>query len=99
MFAAIIAIPAIGYWRFGMNSILAFWFAYVVTRPLGASFADWLAVSPARRGLGLGTGPVSLVLAALIAGFVAYLTVSGKDTPIRDDAPDLTASEPSGSAA
>lgn len=99
MFAAIIAIPAIGYWRFGMNSILAFWFAYVVTRPLGASFADWLAVSPARKGLGLGTGPVSLVLAALIAGFVAYLTASGKDTPIRDDAPDLTASEPSGSAA
>jgi uncharacterized membrane-anchored protein len=84
MFAAIIAIPAIGYWRFGMNSILAFWFAYVVTRPLGASFADWLAVSPERRGLGLGTGPVSLALAALIAGFVAYLTVSRKDTPFRD---------------
>ena len=42
LFAAIIAIPALGYFRFGMNSILAFWFAYVVTRPLGASFADWL---------------------------------------------------------
>ena len=78
---------------------MAFWFAYVVTRPLGASFADWLAGRRARRGLGLGTGPVSLVLAALIAAFVAYLRVSGKDTPIRDDAPDLTASEPSGSAA
>jgi uncharacterized membrane-anchored protein len=81
MFAAIIAVPAIGYWRFGMNSILAFWFAYVVTRPLGASFADWLAVSSARGGLALGTGPVSFVLATMIAGFVAYLTVSGKDTP------------------
>jgi uncharacterized membrane-anchored protein len=81
LFAAVIAVPAIGYWRFGMNSILAFWFAYVVTRPLGASFADWLAVSPERRGLGLGTGPVSLVLAAMIAGFVAYLTVTRKDTP------------------
>jgi uncharacterized membrane-anchored protein len=81
MFAAIIAIPAIGYWRFGMNSILAFWFAYVVTRPLGASFADWLAVSHARGGLELGTGPVSFVLAAMIAAFVAYLSVSGKDTP------------------
>ena len=76
-----IAIPALGYWRFGMNSILAFWFAYVVTRPLGASFADWLAVSPERGGLALGTGPVSLVLAATIAGFVAYLTVTGRDTP------------------
>jgi uncharacterized membrane-anchored protein len=81
MFAAIIAIPALGYFRFGMNSILAFWFAYVVTRPLGASFADWLAVSSARGGLALGTGQVSLVLAMLIAAFVAYLARTGKDTP------------------
>ncbi len=50
MFAAIIAVPALGYFRFGMNAILAFWFAYVVTRPLGASFADWLAVSSAVVG-------------------------------------------------
>ena len=81
MFAAIIAIPAIGYWRFGMNSILAFWFAYVVTRPLGASFADWLAVSSARGGLAIGTGLVSFVLAAMIAMFVAFLTSTGVDTP------------------
>lgn len=81
MFAAIIAIPAIGYWRFGMNSILAFWFAYVVTRPLGASFADWLAVSSERGGLAIGTGLVSFVLAAMIAMFVAYLTSTGVDTP------------------
>jgi uncharacterized membrane-anchored protein len=81
MFAAIIAIPALGYFRFGMNSILAFWFAYVVTRPLGASFADWLAVSPARGGLALGTGLVSFVLAATIAMFVAYLTSTGIDLP------------------
>ena len=82
LFAAVIAIPAIGYWRFGMNSILAFWFAYVVTRPLGASFADWLAVSPERGGLALGTGWVSLALAAVIAGFVAYLSVTRKDVPL-----------------
>lgn len=81
LFAAIIAIPAIGYWRFGMNSILAFWFAYVVTRPLGASFADWLAVSSERGGLAIGTGLVSFVLAATIAGFVAFLTSTGVDTP------------------
>jgi uncharacterized membrane-anchored protein len=81
MFAAIIAVPAIGYYRFGMNSILAFWFAYVVTRPLGASFADWLAVSSARGGLALGTGPVSFVLAAMIALFVAFLSSTGVDIP------------------
>lgn len=82
MFAAVIALPAVGYWRFGMNSILAFWFAYVVTRPLGASFADWLAVTHKRGGLDLGTGPVSLVLAAMIAAIVAYLSVTRKDVPI-----------------
>jgi uncharacterized membrane-anchored protein len=97
LFAAIIAIPAIGYFRFGMNSILAFWFAYVLTRPIGASVADWLAVSSARGGIALGTGPVSVVLAATIAGFVAYLTVSGKDTPVREGALDLAAPEASGS--
>ena len=73
-----------------MNSILAFWFAYVVTRPVGASVADWLAVSSARGGLALGTGPVSLVLAAAIAGFVYYLAKTGKDTP-----PDQRGFEPS----
>jgi uncharacterized membrane-anchored protein len=81
LFAAVIAVPAVGYFRFGMDSILAFWFAYVVTRPLGASVADWLAVSKARGGLALGTGPVSLVLAAVIVGFVYYLTQTRRDTP------------------
>lgn len=87
LFAAVIAIPALGYFRFGMNAILAFWFAYVVTRPLGASIADWLGKSSEGGGLGLGTGPVSLVLAAAIAGFVAYLSATGKDTPDEIRAP------------
>jgi uncharacterized membrane-anchored protein len=81
LFAAVIAIPALGYYRLGMNSILAFWFAYVVTRPLGASFADWLAVSHHRGELALGTGWVSLVLAAMIAGIVAYLSATRLDIP------------------
>lgn len=40
LFAAVIAVTAIGYWRFGWDAIFSFWFAYVATRPLGASFAD-----------------------------------------------------------
>jgi uncharacterized membrane-anchored protein len=81
LFAAIIAVPAFGYFRLGWNPILSFWFAYVITRPLGASVADWLAVSHARGGLALGTGPVSLVLAITIAGFVYHLAQTGEDTP------------------
>lgn len=71
LFAVIIAIPLVG-WRFlRLNSIFAFWFAYVVTRPLGASFSDWIAVSHVRGGLNWGTGPVSLALALLIVIAVA----------------------------
>jgi uncharacterized membrane-anchored protein len=81
LFAAVIAVPTFGYFRLGWNPILSFWFAYVVTRPLGASVADWLAVSHARGGLALGTGPVSLALAATIASFVYYLTRTGLDIP------------------
>jgi uncharacterized membrane-anchored protein len=79
LFAALIAIPAVGVWRFGLNGIFAFWFAYVMTRPLGASFADWLSVPASRGGLGLGWGPVSVCLTIVIAGFVGYLTVTRKD--------------------
>jgi uncharacterized membrane-anchored protein len=62
-----------------MNAVLAFWFAYIVTRPLGASFADWMAVPNSRGGLGFGYGPVSVVLAVLIVAFVAYLASSRID--------------------
>jgi uncharacterized membrane-anchored protein len=76
IFAAAIALPALGYSLFGLNEVLAFWIAYILTRPLGASFADWLAGPRKLGGLGLGFGAVSVVLAILIVGFVAFLTVS-----------------------
>jgi uncharacterized membrane-anchored protein len=76
LFAVVIAVPAVAHVRFGLDPILAFWFAYVVTRPLGASFADWMGVPHTRGGLDLGPGPVSLALILLIIGCVAYLTVT-----------------------
>jgi uncharacterized membrane-anchored protein len=76
LFAVVIAVPAIAWWKLRLNAIVAFWFAYVTTRPLGASFADWMAVPHARGGLDWGTGPVSLGLSAVIVGFVIYLGVS-----------------------
>jgi uncharacterized membrane-anchored protein len=76
LFAGVFAIPAIAYWKLRLNAIVAFWFAYVITRPLGASFADWMDVSRHRGGLGFGTGPVSLVLGLIIIGLVTYLAVT-----------------------
>jgi uncharacterized membrane-anchored protein len=79
LFAVLFAVPAVGYWLFGLNEVFAFWFAYVLTRPLGASFADWLGMPRSLQGLGVGLGQISLVLAILIAGFVGYLTITRQD--------------------
>jgi uncharacterized membrane-anchored protein len=84
LFAVVIAVPAVAHSRFGMNPVLAFWFAYVTTRPLGASFADWLGVPPSRHGLDLGTGPVSLTLGVIIVCLVAYLAATRVDVEARD---------------
>jgi uncharacterized membrane-anchored protein len=78
-FAGLICIPAIGYWRFNWNPIFAFWSAYVVTRPLGASFADWVGKPTSVSGLGWGDGRVSLALAIVITCLVAYLAITRKD--------------------
>ena len=78
LFAVLFALPALAYWLFGLNEIVAFWFAYIVTRPLGATFADWLG-KPYLGGLGLSDAKVALVLTMLIIGFVGYLTVTHKD--------------------
>jgi uncharacterized membrane-anchored protein len=79
LFAAIMLIPAIGWWRFNMNPIVAFWFAYIVTRPLGASFADWFSKPPANSGLGLGDGTVSALALVAFVVLVAYVTVTKCD--------------------
>jgi uncharacterized membrane-anchored protein len=79
LFIAIIAIPAVGWWRFNMNPIVAFWFAYIVTRPIGASFADWFSKPPAITGLGLGDGTVSGLALIVFVALVAYVTVTRPD--------------------
>ncbi len=79
LFTILIALPAIAYKFFSFNEVFTFWLAYILTRPLGASFADWVGRPVALRGLGVGTGTVSLILVFLIMGFVGYLTIKHKD--------------------
>jgi uncharacterized membrane-anchored protein len=100
LFALIIAIPALGYFRLGWNPILCFWFAYVVTRPFGASVADWLGKSRAVGGLALGDGPVALALGAVIFALVAYLALTQRDVQSAEESfyapgPRLGVLEPS----
>lgn len=79
LFASVISIPAVGWWRYNMNPILAFWFAYIVTRPLGASFADWFSKPPSTTGLGLGDGAVSGLALVVFIALVAYVAITKCD--------------------
>jgi uncharacterized membrane-anchored protein len=79
VFAVVFAIPGLAYRFLNLNGIVAFWFAYVMTRPLGASFADWTGKSTHARGIGIGDGPVAFVLALAIVALVGSLSVSGAD--------------------
>ena len=79
LFISIILIPAVGWWRFGLNPIVAFWFAYIVTRPIGASFADWFSKPRAITGLGLGDGTVSGLALIVFLALVVYVSVTKVD--------------------
>lgn len=95
LFAALILLPLIG-WRLGLSSVGCFWFAYVLTRPLGASFADWLGKDHHLTGLGWGDGTVAGLAAIGIIALVAYAASgerSGAELPddVDEPEPDLEA--------
>lgn len=73
--------PALAYRFGGLNPVLAFWSCYVLTRPLGASFADWLGVPLSLGGLDRGRGTVAIIFTIPIVILVGYLTVSRVDLP------------------
>jgi uncharacterized membrane-anchored protein len=76
LFLAVIAIPAAGYGLLRINAVFAFWFAYILTRPVGASVADWLGFPHSVGGLGFGHGAVSLVTTLMIVICVAVMSVT-----------------------
>jgi len=75
LFAVAIVVPALA-WRAGLNPVAAFWTAYVLTRPLGASLADWLGKPSALGGLAVGDGLVSALATVLIAVLVGYVALT-----------------------
>ena len=79
LFSVIILIPALARWRLGLNGVAAFWFAYVVTRPLGASFADYISKARNLSGIGFGDGQTALVFTAAVVVLVLYLTIFRPD--------------------
>ena len=90
LFAILIALVALAHYiargvatvehhRQSANTVVAFWLAYILTRPLGASFADWFGKSPSIGGLGWGDGTVGILLGVLIMACVAYFAITKVD--------------------
>ena len=79
LFSVVIMVPAVAWSQLKLNSVLCFWAAYVVTRPLGASFADYFGKPKVLSGLDYGDGPVSLVLLLFIVVLVGYTAVTRYD--------------------
>ena len=80
IFGILFILPIIGYKFLKLNEVMTFWLAYIITRPFGASFADWFGRTPDLGGIGFGTGKTSLVLTILIIIFITYLTITRSDT-------------------
>jgi uncharacterized membrane-anchored protein len=93
-FAGLIAVTAFAYYVLKVNGILAFWTAYVLTRPLGASMGDLLSQTHQDGGLGLGTTATSAIFLLVILSLVTYLSITHRDfipEPDESDAPALSA--------
>ena len=79
VFAGLIALTALAYYVLKINGVLAFWIAYILTRPLGASMGDLLSKARDEGGVGLGTTATSLVFLAIIVTLATYLSVTHAD--------------------
>lgn len=74
IFALLIALITLAFSRGGLNPVFAFWTAYILTRPFGASLGDSLTAAPADGGIGLGTNATSALFLAVIVGAVVRFT-------------------------
>jgi uncharacterized membrane-anchored protein len=79
LFAALIGVVTLGYYRLRLNAVLAFWIAYILTRPLGASLGDYLSQPGDAGGLGLGSVGTSVLFLVTILSLVIYLTKTRRD--------------------
>jgi uncharacterized membrane-anchored protein len=82
IFAGMIAVVAIAYYTGRLGAVAAFWIAYVLTRPLGASVGDWLTQPAANGGLGIGTTPTSIAFVLVIVGLLAFSSLGSKPAPL-----------------
>jgi uncharacterized membrane-anchored protein len=80
MFAAAIGLVALAHYGFRLGAVTAFWIAFVLTRPLGASLGDWLSQPATNGGLGLGTVTTSFAFLGAILSLVILSTLTRSNT-------------------
>ncbi len=78
MFGGVIALIFVAYWKLGLDAVIAFWAAYILTRPFGASMGDFLTASPKDGGLGLGTNGTSAIFLVVIIAVVSWFTLQAR---------------------
>jgi uncharacterized membrane-anchored protein len=81
VFGSLIAIVAAAHFRLRLNAVVAFWIAYVLTRPLGASIGDYMSQPTHAGGLNLGTTGTSAIFLTAILALVIYLSITKTDQP------------------
>jgi len=79
LFTIVILIPALARWQLGLNGIAAFWMSYIVTRPLGASFADYISKPKNLSGINFGDAPTAIMFAVAVFVLVSYLALARPD--------------------
>ena len=89
LFAGSIALVTLLYYKAGLNAVLTFWIAYILTRPLGASLGDLLSQPKANGGLGLGTVVTSVAFLVVILGLVIFRSRQLNNTQQSADAESL----------
>ncbi|MBN9364265.1 MULTISPECIES: hypothetical protein [unclassified Devosia] len=94
LFAIVIAAIAVAHYAFKLNAVLAFWLAYILTRPLGASLGDLLSQPLEYGGLGLGTIVTSLIFLGIIAATVAYMSIANRGGELIEAADPLLQADP-----
>jgi uncharacterized membrane-anchored protein len=79
LFGVAIVLPGLARWALGVNAVAAFWVSYVLTRPLGASFADYVSKPHSVGGVAFGNGPTAAVCFGAVAALVLYLAIAEPD--------------------
>jgi uncharacterized membrane-anchored protein len=86
IFAGIIAAIGVAHFVGRLDGILAFWLAYILTRPVGASLGDLLSQPTEYGGLGFGTIVTSLMFLGAIVAVVIAMSITHRGLEPAPDA-------------